>query len=207
MDVVGFALELDEPPGQLVQRLAIAADVAQQRNGLRGDRGGLRDHVDDLLHLRPELAKLVEVDRAGGREHLVDRVVHCADEAGDRPAVERGQECLPDGDQHLADDVVGAVLVVLDRLEQHVGRRAVAGELLQGLRRFDQGRGMRLEHSEKVALLGQQPLKPGEHDLGPRDVLAGPLEDRRKSGNAWREGPAFRDNPRTRAEAAGRGPA
>ena len=163
VDVVRLALQCHQPLGQLVKLGGIAADVAKQRDRLGSHRRRFGDEGDDVLHLGPKLAELVEVDRPRGGEHLVDGIVHGADQRGDRAAVERRQEGLPDRGQDFADDVVGAVLMLLDRLEQFVRRRGVRSELLQRIRSRDQRHGMGFEHAEKVAALGQQPLKPGEH--------------------------------------------
>ena len=55
----------------------------------RGDR-------HHLLHFVLKLVELVKVDGAGGGLHLVDGVVHGADQAGDGAAVERRQEGAAD---------------------------------------------------------------------------------------------------------------
>ena len=55
--------------------------------------------------------------------HLVDRVVHRPDQRGDRAAVERRQEGLAHGLEHLACDVVG-VLLALDHFADMVGGMA-----------------------------------------------------------------------------------
>lgn len=117
MDLVGLALELDQALGELVQLRRVARDVAQQRHGLGGEPGRVGDDRDHLLHFRLELLELVEIDGGGGGVHLVHRIVHRADQAGDRAAVERRQEGAADRGQHLADDVVGVVLALVDLLD------------------------------------------------------------------------------------------
>jgi hypothetical protein len=58
-----------------VQFGAVGADIPQERHGLGCHLRGLRDEIDDLLHLRPQFAKLIEVDRSRRGEHLVDGIV------------------------------------------------------------------------------------------------------------------------------------
>jgi hypothetical protein len=96
-------------------------------------------------------------------EHLVDRIVHRADQRRDRAAVERGQEGLADLRQDLPNDIVGLVLAVPDPLQELRRGDAVVGELMECIRRGHQRRGMGLEHAEEIAFPRQQPLEPAEH--------------------------------------------
>jgi hypothetical protein len=170
MDVIGPAFQSDEPFGQPVKLGAILADVAKERNRFVRYLCSLGDDGNDVLHLLPEMLNLVEVDCASGRKHLVDGVIHRPDEGRDRTAIEGSEERLSNRCQHIADDIVGDMLAILDRLETFLGGAAVGRQLPQGFRRGDQHRRMGLEHAEEVAPLGQQPLEPSKHEIPLRNV-------------------------------------
>ena len=158
-----MALHAHQPLGQLVQARAVAGDVAQQRHRLGGQARGIDDDRRHVAHLGLELGDLVEIDRGGGGLHLVDRIVHRADQAGDRAAVERRQEGLAHGLQHFADDVVG-IMLALDRSRGYGRlRRAALEQPRERVGAGDDRHGMRLEQLEEIARLGQQALEPGEH--------------------------------------------
>ena len=111
-------------------RPALVAERAQQRDRLGGDPRGLDDDAGHVAHLRLELGDLVQRDRLGGLVHLVDRIVHHADQVGDRAAVERRDEDAAHVLQHVARDVVGLMLAVddLGDRDRAIGpRRAAAG--------------------------------------------------------------------------------
>jgi heme exporter protein D len=148
-----------------VELLAVAADVSEQWDGLRGDCRSLDDQLDDLLHFGPQLLKVIEIDRPSGGQHFVDCIVHCSNQIGDRAAVKGGQEGEPNLVKDLANDVVRLVLMVLDPLEELLRRAAVLREVAKRICRFDQSRRVRLEQAKEVALLRQEALKPAEHSI------------------------------------------
>ncbi len=106
---------------------------------------------------------LVQRDRGGKAVHLVDCVVHHADQRDDRAAVEGGDEHSAHVLEHVAGDVVGKMLLP-DDLGDMRARIALAVE--QARKRVGPGgqrRGMRLELVEEPPLLGHQRLKPAQH--------------------------------------------
>src|SRR5688572_31467501 len=70
MDIVGLALEADEPLGKLVKALPVPADIAEERNGFMRDPRSLGDQRDNVLHLWAQLLDFVEVDCARRGEHF-----------------------------------------------------------------------------------------------------------------------------------------
>jgi len=80
-----------------------------------------------------------------------------------RASVERSEKGLPDGDQYLTDDLVCFVLTVSYGAENLSGGSAVIDELLKRFGRAHESSCMSFEHAEEVALLREQPLKPGKH--------------------------------------------
>src|SRR6185369_14954116 len=110
---------------------------------------------------------VVEADRAGGLLHLVDRVVHRGDQAGDRTAVERGQEGPADRVQDFAGDVVRVVLPLLDLADVLGGVAAALGQPGKGIGAGDEARCLAFEKIEEIGRLRHQPLEPGEHGGNP----------------------------------------
>src|SRR3546814_14401406 len=82
-----------------------------------------------------------EFDRLAGRVHLVDRVVHRADQIDDRTAIERRHEHAPHIEQDFARDITGLMLapddlgdVIADVgpvLEQKIGQAACRERVFQ----------------------------------------------------------------------------
>ena len=162
VNIVGSALELDDLLGNVVQPSPVLGNVPHQRHRFGREPGSLDGHAHDLLHLRLEPVKLVEVDRHSRRVHFIDRVVHRGNQRRDRAAVERGEKSPADVGQHLADDVVGLVLTPLD-FGDLLFPRTAAHQLVHRLGGRDERRRMRLEHAEEVALPRKHALKPSEH--------------------------------------------
>ena len=125
--------------------------------------------------------ELIEIDRPRGGLHLVDRIVHRADQRGDRAAVERRQEGPPDGGQDLADDVVGLVLPAVDLADIFLVRGAAVDELGQRFGGRDERRRMRFEHPEEIARPWKDTLEPVEHLIP--CVRAARLVEREGGGN------------------------
>ena len=63
-----------------------------------------------------------------------------------------------------ADDFIGLMLPVLNGRERLARRNAVVGQLPQFIGRADQSRRVSLKHTEEITLVGQQALKPSEHE-------------------------------------------
>ena len=164
VNLVRLAFQADEPTGQTVKLVSVCADVPEQRHRIGRHRGSFADDTDDFLHFRTQLVQLVKVDCASRCEHFVDRVVHRADQRGDRTAIEGRKEGFPNFYKDAPDYLVGVMLAVSNGGERIARRKAVVGELAQLVGSGDQGRRMRLEHPEKVTLVGQQSLEPSEHE-------------------------------------------
>ncbi len=160
VDIVGMALDPDQPLGERVEAVRVAAYRAQQRHGLGGDSRSLDDDpVISRIGLF-ELGDLIERDRLGGPVHLIDGVVHRSDQAGDGAAIERRDQDAPHILQHLANDVIRLVLLIVDFLAIGSDRVSALEEPRKRVRPRHQRLRMFFELLEEAALTGHQFLEP-----------------------------------------------
>jgi len=124
---------------------------------------GFDDLVGHRLHLRLEADDFVKLDGRCGRLHLVDGVIHRADQRSDGPAIKRREEGAAHGEQHFADHVIGGMLAVADLADPLRGIALGARQPGKGISRVDAGCRMAFEHAEEIARLGQETLEPAEH--------------------------------------------
>ena len=163
VDIVGGAFDLDEPRRQLEDAGLIIADRAQQGHHLGQHPGGLHDDAAHVAHLRLERIEFEEGDRLGGGVHLIDRVVHHADQARNGGAIEGRDQDLANVLQHGARDVVRFVLAIMDRADMLGDVRPALEQPRQRIGARDEQGGMFLEQLEEAPLLGHQRLKPAQH--------------------------------------------
>ena len=193
----------------LVQLVGTALDAASPRSAIALQAGrswrptwpaagpprrqarGLDDDVAHLAHPRLEVVCSNKVDGLGGLVHLVDGVVHRLDQVLDVAAVERRDEAATDGQQHLAGDVVGAVLELDDGA-------AVTGRC----------RGRR-----RAAAAGRRPPRPGSwnaprtgrRSVPPEEAALGTMPSSGNSSNQREIGNAAHLSPTAADQAAGKG--
>ncbi len=116
MQLVRLILDTDNFRRERIQPARVVTDRLQQRQGFQDQRGGLDDDLGHLLHLRLEAADLEKQDRLPGLVHLIDSIVHAADQILDVGSVERRDEGSAHGGQHLPGDLVRPGLVLEDAL-------------------------------------------------------------------------------------------
>ena len=148
------------------RRGALRAHVAQQLGRFKREVGGLDGDVAQLAHLRREFGDLEQGDRLGGLLHLVDGVVERGGQVADVAAVEGGDEGAADGQENVAGDLVGRLLVPDDRGAGRGHPGTAVEKLAQGFGALDQQAGVGLEPVEEPLFLRQEGLEPS-HDLLP----------------------------------------
>ena len=98
-----------------------------------------------------------------GLMHLVDGVVHRRDEIADVAAVERRDEGAAHGEQRLAGDIIGGVLLPADFLTAGEIALPAVEHSAQRMGARDQRFRMALEQIEEALFARQQRLKPRQH--------------------------------------------
>src|SRR5579871_1157030 len=116
VEVVDAPLQLGHLFGDRGQHRDIVPDRLQQRERLADEAGAFNQQPTHLPHRRLKTLHLEQHHRFRSLLHLVDRIVHRGDEVLDIAAVERRDEGAAHRGQHLARDVVGLILQLIDAL-------------------------------------------------------------------------------------------
>ena len=161
------------------QHRDVLADRLQQRQRAADQIGAFDQQPAHLPHRRLEAPDLEQHHRLGGLLHLVDGVVHRGDQVLDVAAVERRDEGAAHRGQHLAGDVVGVVLELMDALAVHHRLLAALQHALQRERALRDRLGVTGEQIEKPLLLREKGAKPTQHGMSP------PLRSDRAGGLSW----------------------
>jgi len=155
----------------------------QERQGASNEIGAFHQKPAHLPHRRLKASDLEQHHRLRRLLHLVDGVVHRRDQAFDVATVERGDKGAPHRGQHLARDIVGIVLELVDALAVHGGFVAAAQHALQGLRALGYDGGVTGKKVEEPLLLWQEGSKPTHHTNKTLKARGGPRPRNRSVTN------------------------
>jgi hypothetical protein len=116
---------------------------------------------------------LEQADDLGGLAHLVDGVVQRGGQVLDVAAVERRDEGAADGLHHLAGDLVGLFLVLVDAGAGGLDAVAALHQVAQRAGSVDQRPGVRREQVEELVFLRHHSPEQAQHRVFPsRQSLA-----------------------------------
>src|SRR4051812_14760764 len=163
VEIVHAPFKLGHLLGDLGQQRHVLPDRLQQRQRPSDEIGAFDQQRSHFPHRGFEGSDLEQDHGLRGLLHLVDGVVHRGDQILDVAAIERRDEGAADRGQHLAGDIVGVVLELVDALEIDQGFLPASQNALDRVRALHDRLGVAGEKLEKTVLLREKSTKTIQH--------------------------------------------